>query len=538
MRWPAVVASIVFAQLLCLVGRDFWYPDEPDMAEIVRQMLARRDWLQLWLYDKPFDDYPPLYFWIASAFASVLGFSELALRLPTTLACAVLLTATGAWTRMRFGDRAALWIVVVLGSLYLVFSQAINMHLDMLLAASIATCIFAFDASSSTLRWRPRMGLWALAALAMSSAVLIKGPLGIALPCAVLGLSALLARDMRRVGVLFAVALIAGLVFLTWAAAFARNSGAESVVYFLTKQNVDRFLGGRSHEHPFYYYALNIWIDFLPWSLLLVPALAHAWREARAGHAGLRLALIWFAFGFLFFSAAASKRNVYFLPIAPALAILLGSYVAKLVGEPAAIDKLARRLLASTAVLIGVVGALVLAATYWLVDSFGARADILGVTTLTGLGVLGLGCLLLANVRRRREARALALLPIGVIGTYVLVFGVLLATLDDPLSAKADATWLRERADRTADAVGYFDAKVLGLPKESSALAFYGRFRMQPLKDSAQVREFMAANSDAIIVVQPKHLDALEQRSGAKLSVERELIIGSDRFLAVSTAWP
>ena len=528
LTWPRALIVLVLAMLACTLLRDFWYPDEPDMAEIVRQMLLRRDWLQLWLYQKPFDDYPPLYFWIVAGVARALGFAEPVLRLPTTLACAGLLAATGAWTQLRFGARVALWTVVVMGSSWLVFTQAIHMHLDMLLAAFVAASILSFDVATVVGPRKSRFAWWCTSAIAMSAAAWTNGPIGIVLPCGALGLSALMTRDVRALARLSAIGAAATAAFVAWAALFARQSGSDGLLYFLSEQNLARFLGGRSHEHPFHYYALNVWIDFLPWAPLLVPALVAAWRQARGAHAGQRLALCWLVFGAVFLSAAASKRSVYFLPLAPALAIVIGSFVAEL-ERAGAVARSVRWLLGSAAIVMACAGVAVLASTYWLASRFGARADLLIAAVSAAAVLLASAATLLRRLRQGGTARFLALLPAGTLAAYVIVWGGVLPLLDEPLSAKADALWLRERA---ASSVAYFEPGRAQLPKESSALSFYGGFAIRPLS-GAELHAFAASHPQAIVLVKSRYLADLSAQLGAQPVVERELIVGRDHFFAV-----
>jgi len=62
-----LVAGLSALYLIGGVQRDFWYPDEPDMAQITQHMIESGDYLRLQLYGREFADYPPLFFWLTSA---------------------------------------------------------------------------------------------------------------------------------------------------------------------------------------------------------------------------------------------------------------------------------------------------------------------------------------------------------------------------------------------------------------------------------------------------------------------------------------
>jgi 4-amino-4-deoxy-L-arabinose transferase-like glycosyltransferase len=101
---------------------------------------------------------------------------------------------------------------------------------------------------------------------------------------------------------------------------FARGAVATNVF--------GRFFAGTSHARPFYYYAYQLPLDFLPWSLLglvAVPAIVRACRAPRSDdggrRAGARFLAAWSLTPLAFFTLSAGKRGLYLLPIFPALAL-------------------------------------------------------------------------------------------------------------------------------------------------------------------------------------------------------------------------
>ena len=98
-----------------------------------------------------------------------------------------------------------------------------------------------------------------------------------------------------------------------------------------------RFFSGTSHARPFYYYAYQLPLDFLPWTLLLPAAVVALARRAKAAasatsgaqapRAGIsdgstaRFLVSWILVPLAFFSLSAGKRGLYLLPIYPALAL-------------------------------------------------------------------------------------------------------------------------------------------------------------------------------------------------------------------------
>ena len=67
--------------------RDFWYADEPDIAEVCRTMFFSGDWIAPRRLGVIWVDYPPMIYWAGAAASHLLGgISEFALRLPNALA--------------------------------------------------------------------------------------------------------------------------------------------------------------------------------------------------------------------------------------------------------------------------------------------------------------------------------------------------------------------------------------------------------------------------------------------------------------------
>ena len=87
--------------------RDFWYPDEPDLAEVCRAMYLSGDWIVPRAHGEIWVDYPPMLYWVGTLSSHALGrMSEFALRLPSALAAIALALATCAVGSRWFSPRA------------------------------------------------------------------------------------------------------------------------------------------------------------------------------------------------------------------------------------------------------------------------------------------------------------------------------------------------------------------------------------------------------------------------------------------------
>ncbi|MGY8719179.1 MAG: ArnT family glycosyltransferase, partial [Verrucomicrobiia bacterium] len=107
---------LVGALFLTGLGRrDWWYPDEPDVALPAIEMAARGDWVVPTQNGKAWLDYPPLVYWGARVTGLITGrIDPFTTRVPMLFFAGVLLLATarlGAQLRMEEDGR---WGALVL----------------------------------------------------------------------------------------------------------------------------------------------------------------------------------------------------------------------------------------------------------------------------------------------------------------------------------------------------------------------------------------------------------------------------------------
>jgi 4-amino-4-deoxy-L-arabinose transferase-like glycosyltransferase len=522
---------------LSLPARDLWFPDEPDLAEIAREMDARADFVQLYWCDEPFNDYPPGYFWLSVASTRLIGDSSFALRAPTGLAAVLLLAAIGVWARKRIGERAAWWSVLVLGTSFAFAWQAVNMGLDMALALWIGLAIVCGDLAGDAATW-PRRVLWLTGTVAsMALAALTKGPLGVLLPSAVVGLHVLVSREWKRVPVVIACAVLASIPFLLWCRELSAQSGSDSLWHFLYRQNVERFTTGWRHVKPWYYYALVLWSELAPWSLCLPVAVHAGWKAARAGARGQALALCWFGVLFVFFSVAVSKRSVYLLPAHAGAALVIGAGLAQC--EAAAVAGSMRRWsvalwpFAALYLLVGM--ALPFARARLLLEWPEATGFGWSYFLLSGVLLAG-GLAVALALRKRAPANAARRLGIATGCVLLLVFGSVLPGLDASISSKPAARWIAsELAPGGGNKLGFYRAKD-ALPRQSPALKFYGGLDVAVVNEPLEIDAYWQHHESGMILAELQDVPKLRALSSTPLVGLRELRLGGHTFQAMRRA--
>ncbi len=307
-------------------------PDEGRYAEIPREMVASGDWTTPRLNDIKYFYKPPLQYWATAAAYTVFGEHHWTARLWPALTGFAGIVLTGIAAARLFSPVAGLMAAFVLASsvLWNVIGHAntLDMGVSFFLAAAIfALCLAERDGAgvAESRRWRD--GAWVLLALA----VLSKGLIGLVLPAATVVAYVLWQRDW---GFLLRIRPLRGLLILLaitapWFVAVSLDN-PEFAHFFFIHEHFERFLTKTHGRYqPMWYFIPILLVGMIPWLGVLFQG---AWRGLRAEPAQrfqpARFLLTWIVVVFGFFSVSSSKLASYILPIFPALAALIGAYLA------------------------------------------------------------------------------------------------------------------------------------------------------------------------------------------------------------------
>ena len=388
------ISALTF--FLGLGATRLWDRDEPRNAGATLEMLRRGDWVVPVFNGELRVHKPVLINWFMMTGYAAFGRWDLefAARFWSAALAAGSVLMTYAIGRRLFNPSVALWAGVVL---------ATNLQFTMLGRAATPEMLFTFFLTASMLVYvlgtfqpNERDGTddhatppavrgsaarsfpsWPVAALMyalMGVAVLAKGPAGLVLPTAVVGMFLLVTRLperdeehdsrslpwrrrlLRAAGRTFAPAhflrttwsmrpvtalVAAGIVALPWYVAvwYATTPRGAWVRGFLFEHNIGRAArameghGGTLLLYPLtvlFYYPLTILVGMRPWSLLIVPAAMDVVGRVRrrdAWWAGYVFLACWVGVYVVAFSVVRTKLPSYMTPIYPALALGMGAFV-------------------------------------------------------------------------------------------------------------------------------------------------------------------------------------------------------------------
>ena len=333
-RRTALTALAVVALAVALGGRpigsDIYEGGEAREGLVAREMVETGDWiLPLW-NGTVVPSKPPLFHWLVAAGARLTGAGVTArtLRAPSVVLGGGVVLLVFLAGRRWGGEDVGFLAALVLATTPQFLREAGDGRVDMTLCTAITGAQLAFvhamrgggPATSVVL------------ALCLALAMLAKGPVGPGL----VGLTALLfAIGSRRLGAaLRLVRPLPVLVFVAiaggWYALAYLHRGSAFVAKQILSENGEALLG--SDRFPYrspLFYVVPLLAGGLPWTLALPWAVRGAWR----GDLARRYCLLWTAVVFAFFSLAPLKRGAYMLPLRPALALVIGWWLAEVARE-------------------------------------------------------------------------------------------------------------------------------------------------------------------------------------------------------------
>lgn len=297
---------------------------EARYAGVAWEMLQGQDYLTPRFNGIKHFHKPPLFYWSMVAGMSVLGPTEFAARLPTTLAAFGVMLATW-WLASRGGvARDKPWLAVACLATAPFFWEmgriaVTDMLVTFLVTVSLASAWRLLHEEGS----RPA---WTLFWLSLGLNFLTKGPVGPLIVGLVVLPYCLGTRANWRAFRALPGILIAGLVGLPWYI-WILNDNPGLLAYLFKFQTVDRVFTTVHHRGgPVWFYLPILLGGFLPWSLWLFgplcSSLQNCRRRTEAANPDLFLVL-WLLAPTLFFSVIGSKLPPYVLPVFPAMALLV-----------------------------------------------------------------------------------------------------------------------------------------------------------------------------------------------------------------------
>ena len=360
--WLIIILAIVM--MIPFLGlTDFNTKGEPREAVVAYTMLEHGNWILPINNGGDIPYKPPFFHWCIAFFSLFIGHvNEYTSRLPSAVSLVLMTIGGFVFYAKRKNAQTSLIAAILTLTAFEVHRAGMNCRVDMVNTA------FMVGAMYLLYRWweKGKHQLPWLAILCMSGATLTKGPVGIILPCFVMGVFMLTQRE-NFWGIVWRMALTALLSLIIpfcWYYAAYLQVGDE-FLRLVKEENIDRFTGKmvyESHENPAWYNLLTLITGWLPYTLLLLFSLfILPWKKfsktrflENAKKATPLQVFTWLAFLLVlfFYCIPKSKRSVYLLPCYPFMAYLIAEYIVWMMKEKMGALKVYAGVIASLAVIL------------------------------------------------------------------------------------------------------------------------------------------------------------------------------------------
>jgi len=152
--------------------------DSVQYANISREMLLNRNFLQIFDQGKDYLDKPPMLFWLSSLSMYIFGINDFAFRLPSILMAIIAIYSTYKFTLIYYTKEIALLASLVLASSQAMFLITHDVRTDTMLMGWVILGIWQF---SHWLKYR-NWGSFIFAFVAIAFGMMTKGPIALMVP--------------------------------------------------------------------------------------------------------------------------------------------------------------------------------------------------------------------------------------------------------------------------------------------------------------------------------------------------------------------
>ncbi|PHR98435.1 MAG: hypothetical protein COA78_26200 [Blastopirellula sp.] len=561
----AIIISVsIFVYFINLGGPRLWDRDEPRNAGCAIEMLEANDWIVPRFNGQVRDHKPILLYWLMMSSYALFGVSEFSARFPSALLSVGTVLLTYSLGRRLINRDAAFWGALILSTTLMFTVAARAATPDALLIFCVTLTLWTYvyhtfsNQANSTNEQNPLTQFypnswWKIASIYAVSglAVLAKGPVGLVLPTAIIGMFLLIMRlpvpktsntwaakflsvlrpftplhflktcwQMKPGTALLAAALVA----LPWYLWVAMRDYRWIEGFFFTHNLARATTSMEGHSGPPIYYPLVLCIAFFPWSVFFIPTLlevVHTIRTKSAQYTGQIFLCCWVGVWVVIFTIASTKLPSYVTPMYPALALLTGVYIERLLKQTSAVS--IRWYYAATSVFtivgVGLIIALPIVASQYLPGEEFLGA--IGVILLIG-GIVAIVCQMKQQVTL--SVRAIA------VSSMLFVVAMLAVATQRIDSHQQNHLLLTAIEEQTPDSP-LFCYRVL----EPSWIFYSGKTVKEIVGDEQDLRQLAQEKNNAVVITTSAHWQEFteETRSQFKILAQEPYFLKSDDLLVL-----
>ncbi len=342
------MAAVYFAGLPIDVTRD-----AGKYATVAKEIFQNGNYINLTVHGQPYDQKPPMLFWLGALGFAVGGISNFWFKLPV-----LLLVFFGIYSAYQLGKtfynkRVGTITAFLLGFSFIYPFYTMDIHTDTPMQAFVTFSLWQLADFIKTKRNRS----WILGFTGIGLAMLSKGPVGAAIPAfAVVG-HLLLKKDFKSftdyrwyLGI-----VVAFIVSSPALIGLVNQFGWDGIVFFFWENNIGRFTGTyvQTNSDPLFYFH-NLIFLFLPWSIIFYVSafydIKHLIQNKFKSAEFFTFTGIWIYFFII--NASESQLPNYIFGIVPVIALLTAKWIDWALKEKPEILKLFNQIQAGVVFLI------------------------------------------------------------------------------------------------------------------------------------------------------------------------------------------
>lgn len=327
-RWlMAVLAAFLLAAYIAGLFVDVTR-DGSKYATVAKEMYETGDFIHLKIHGEPYDQKPPMLFWLSALSFYVFGVSNFAFKLPL-----LLLGFFGIYCTFRLGQslynrQTGLISAFLLATSQIYFLYYMDIHTDSVLQPFVTFALWQLYEFIKTRR-NPH---FILGFIGIGLAMLSKGPVGALVPAFAVTGHLVFTRQARRLldirwylGVLLTL-----IVIIPALLGYYYQFGWDGIRFYLWSNNVGRVVATTMKgKIDYFFYFHNVLYQVLPWTILLLAAVFLDFRRLIVSKFRSKefflFSGIWFFF--ILVTLAKSKLPNYIFILIPLFSILTAKYI-------------------------------------------------------------------------------------------------------------------------------------------------------------------------------------------------------------------
>jgi len=305
--------------------------DSAKYAAVSREIYESGDFIHLKIHGEPYDQKPPLLFWLAAITFNIFGVSIFAFKLPNLLFTLLGIYSTYRLGLLIFDKRTGIIAAVVYTTSEAMFLYNMDVHTDALLMSNI---IFGTWQLAEYIDKRRTLN-FILGFAGVGLAMISKGVIGLAVPVFAVGGYLIVKKDWQT---MFSLKWLAGLPLLAIILYPALKGlydqfGMDGIRFYFWANNVDRIRGAYTSGGPDYFFVLHtIAYIYIPWSLYTYTAIVRdfrTWRGNKFSFMNFKSAYCYSVIIILalIFTISSQQSPHYLLPMMPFISIITAGII-------------------------------------------------------------------------------------------------------------------------------------------------------------------------------------------------------------------